>query len=171
MNPNRIDRSNIDAIRVSDGVAILANRSGDPITFGVTLTNGVTYVFPFGGELEPVASEIQIAGVQFRWDASIIATISVADTLFPATLGGEGIDVTDHSATAGLWIPENPSTAYIPVVGGTFNAANMTVTVPGGSAGGCIFHLGNLSSRRVRGNVAVGGTGGLLRCGVWGKGA
>lgn len=95
------------------------------------------------------------------WDASITATITFEDTCFP--------DVTNFSVTAGEWIKEDPTTAYIafaPLGSGT--AVNMTITIPGGTAGGAMVHFGNTGSRRTRVKI-VTGTGGAIRVGCHGR--
>jgi hypothetical protein len=172
---NRVDSSNLDAIK-SDGTVISANKvmtGGSLTALGCTLANGTTYYFPFGAQRSPVPAETPLVSVQLRWDASIIATITVETTLFPATFqGGDPrgpAQVSDFETTAGFWLQQNASTAYVPATGGTPTA--MTVAVAGGSAGGCEFDLGNLGARRGRIKVVVGGTGGVMRCAVHGKAA
>jgi len=172
---NRIDSSNLDAIK-SDGTVISANRimgSAGVTTLGCTLANGTTYYFPFGAQASPVPAETPLVTVQLRWDAAAILTITVETTVFPATVQrGDPrgpAQLSDFDTTAGFWLQQNPSTAYVPVTGGTATA--MTVAVAGGSAGGCEFDLGNFGTRRGRVKVVVGGTGGVVRCGVHGKAA
>lgn len=170
---NRADSSNIDAVR-ADGAQVVANRlftGGSLTSLGCTLASGTTYYFPLGAQHAAVPAEAPLTSVQLRWDASIIATITVETTLFPSTLQASDprgpVQVSDFEATAGFWLQQNPSTAYVPATGGTPTA--MTVAVAGGSAGGCEFDLGNLGARRARIKVVVGGTGGVMRCAVWGK--
>lgn len=170
---NRIDSSNIDAIK-SDGTVINANRimtGGSLTVLGCTLASGTTYYFPFGSQRSAVPAETSLATVQLRWDAAAVLTITVETTVFPATpQGGDPrgpAQLSDFDTTAGMWLQQNPSSAYVPATGGTPTA--MTVAVAGGSAGGCEFDLGNLGARRGRVKVVVGGTGGVVRCGIHGK--
>lgn len=175
---NRIDSSNLDAFVLTTGTQVLANKimtSGALTTLGCTLVSGTTYVFPFGAQHGAVPSEVPLTAIAARWDAAAILTITVEDALFPATIQrGDprgAPQLTDFDATAGFWIQEQPPNAYVPVVGGTYNPTTNTVSAPGGSAGGCIFHLGMLGTPRGRIKVVVGGTGGVVRVGVWGKAA
>jgi len=169
---NRLNSSNLDAVK-SDGTATLANRDGAASTFGVTFSSGTTYYFPLGSQRSPVPAETPLVAAHLRWDSSIIATITIEDSCFPRTTSPANdngpTDVSDFDATAGNWLQENPSSAVVAVTGGT--ATGATVSVAGGSAGGCVFHLGNLGSRRVRIKVVVAGTGGKIRCAVHGKAA
>jgi len=172
---NRVDSSNLDAVK-SDGTLIPANRvmtGGSLTVLGCTLASGTTYYFPFGGQRSPVPAETPLVTVQLRWDAAIIMTVTVETTVFPATPQGSDprgpAQVSDFETTAGFWLQQNPSTAYVPATGGTPTA--MTVAVAGGSAGGCEFDMGNLGARRGRIKIVVAGTGGVVRCGVHGKAA
>lgn len=170
---NRPDSSNLDGLTAA-GVAVVANRIGALTTLGCTLASGTTYYFPFGAQHSPVPAETPLTDVQVRWDNAAILTITIETTLFPATLQAQdpragAVQLSDFDATAGFWLLQNPTTAYVPVTGGT--ATNMTVSVAGGAAGGCDFNLGNLGPRRGRVKIVVGGTGGLVRVGVWGKAA
>jgi hypothetical protein len=169
---NRQGSFNLDAIK-SDGTAIVANRIGALTTLGVTLVNGTTYFFPFGAPHAAVPSEAPLTSFQLRWDASIIMTVTVETTLVPATFQpgdprGPAL-LSDFDVTAGFWLQQNPTTAYVPATGGT--PTNMTVAVAGGSAGGCEFDLGNLGARRGRIKMVVAGTGGLVLGAIWGKAA
>lgn len=172
---NRTESSNLDAIK-SDGTIIAANRvmtGGSLTVLGCTLVSGTTYYFPFGAQHSPVPAEAPLTTFQVRWDAAIIMTVTVETTVFPSTVQpGDPrgpAQLSDFDTTAGYWLQQNPSSAYVPVVGGS--VTNMTVTVPGGSAGGAEFDLGNLGARRGRIKMVVAGTGGVVRGGVWGKAA
>lgn len=178
---NRIDSSNLDGFTAA-GAAVAANRNipsgGTIAVLGCTLAPATTYYFPFGAQHAPVPAEVSLTDVQVRWDAAAILTISIETTIFPSTRqagdprGGTPL-LTDFDTTAGFWLPQNPPTAYVPVVGGTVGsgATAMTVTVAGGTAGGCEFDLGNLGARRGRVKIAVGATGGVTQVGVHGKAA
>lgn len=121
----------------------------------------------------PDAGKISI---HCTWDNAIVITslayessnmpayASVSD---PYTDSSGAADVSNITAdTAGLWLTQNPSTAYVPVVGGT--VTNATVAVSGGTAGGAMFEISQ-SDRRGRTKVAVGSTGGYLRQHTHGK--
>lgn len=116
---------------------------------GYTLSSGTTYYYYLGQS--PKESPYQ--SVHVKWDNAAILTISVEDTDFD--------DVTAYDATAGNWLHEDPTTAYVAASGGT--PTNATVAVAGGTAGGCLFHLGQNGALRTRLKVVVGGTGGVVR--------
>jgi hypothetical protein len=172
---NRVNSSNLDAIK-SDGTATPANRDGAPSTWGVTLASGTTYYFPIGAPKAPVPAESIISSIHVRGDSAIICAITIEDCNFGATRSpGDGrgdVDVSDFelASTAGNWIPENPSSASVGTVGAGWVATGATVNVAGGAAGGCMFHVGNMGSRRLRLKIVVAGTGGKVRVGVHGKG-
>jgi hypothetical protein len=171
---NRVNSGNIDAVTAA-GVITPANRDGAVTTFGVTLAAATTYFFPFGAQHAPVPAEVSSDSVHLRWDAAFIGVFTVETCNFPATRmpqdpRGE-VDVSDFNNVAGFWMQENPTTAYVSGNGsGGLTVSNLTLTVAGGSAGGATIHLGNMNTRRIRVRAAVGGTGGLVRCAVWGKG-
>lgn len=126
---------------------------------GATLANGATYYVEAGGD----ASLVQ--AVQIDWDSSIIMTITLEDTLWDI---GSGAGQATLSQVAGrAWCPENPSTGIVGVSGGTSSA--LTVTVPGGTAGTCIYHVGNTGAKRNRLKIVVGGTGGNANARSHGK--
>lgn len=123
-----------------------------------TLVAGTTYVYPLGGPDAPFLS------AHVQWDAAIIITsITVEDTNFGKA------DVTNFSTTAGDWINENPSTAFVGFVGAGVTVTNGVIAVIGGAAGGCMFHVAETGAIRSRLRVAVGATGGALRVGSHGK--
>lgn len=177
MNYNQAGRDNIDAIRTDTGATVGANINGnDPTLFGVTLTNGVTYVFPFGGDRSPTPAETHITVAQLRWDNAIAFTAVVEECNFPRQSPSDSAqgfaDVADHNTTIGNWIPIKPPDAYVEVVGGgTYTIATGIIAVAAGQAGGCTINLSLWGSRRGRVRMVVGGTGGLVRCAVNGKAA
>ncbi len=170
---NRVDSSNLSAVR-SDGVAFPSSRDGAASTWGVTLGVG-TYYFPFGASKSPVPAESPLVSLHVRGDAAVAATYTVEDSDFPTTTSpGDGrgpADVTDFeaAATAGNWIPENPSTAIVGFIGTGWSSTAATVTSAGSGVGGAMFHLGNQGARRVRLKV-VTTVGGKVRVAVHGKG-
>jgi len=86
-----------------------------------------------------------IQSIHFQWDAVFVGVITFETSNFT------GLDPTVAGA-AGAWIQENPSTAYIGSAPAGL-ATNMTITVPGGTAGGAMVHVGNLGSRVIRAKV------------------
>ena len=119
-----------------------------------TLASSSTYYYPVGGESSPLNS------VWIKWDATLNAVFTVEDT------NARSEDVTHYDVTAGNWIQENPTTAYVGITGGT--VSNLTVTVASATAGGCLIHLGNSGARRTR-IKAVVTTGGVVAVGCHGK--
>ena len=120
---------------------------------GATLASGTIYYAEAGGDAALIQS------IQVDWDAAAILTITVEDSNWDA---GSGTGQATSAQAAGrAWVPENPSSGYVGVSGGT--AVGLTVTVAGGTAGTCMFNLGNLGARRVRVKVDVGGTGGNVQ--------
>lgn len=83
--------------------------------------------------------------IHFKWDNAFAAVITFETSDFPE------LDPTVAGA-AGDWIQENPTTAYIGSTPAGL-ATNMTITVPGGTAGGASVHVGNLGSRLIRAKV------------------
>lgn len=166
----RPNADNLDALTITTGTVVSANRVGDPATFGCTL--GVsTYYFPIGSSDAPTASETPLASAHVKWAAAVAATITVETTNFPARVGGVTtgpVDVTDYDSTAGNWQQENPSTAIVGVTGTGNSSTAATVTAGGTNAGCCTFHLADLGTRRARIKV-VTTVGGLMRVGTHGK--
>lgn len=165
MDLNGSHSDNLDAIRTSDG-AVTPAVHGAP-TRGCTLVTGTTYVFPLDVNGAPLES------VHLKWDVAVIVTFTIETSNFPKSernISNGPVDVTDHSAVAGEWMQENPTTAYVSGSGvGGMTATNLTLVVAGGTAGGSTIHLGNLGTRRCRVKAVVGGTGGVVRCGINGK--
>lgn len=173
---NRPDSSNIDGFTAA-GVPVVSQKQmlGGSLTgMGCTLVLGTTYYFPFGAQHSATPAETPVVTAQVRWDAAAILTITVETTVFPSSFQAldprtPPVQVSDFDATAGFWLQQNPTTAYVPATGGT--PTNMTVAVAGGTAGGCEFDISNLGSRRARIKIVVGGTGGVVRVGIHGKAA
>lgn len=117
-----------------------------------TLASGTTYYYQAGADGAPLES------FSFRWDSAIIVTLTFEDTNFLAAA------TPNADATAGYWIKEDPSTAYIPGTGTMgLTVTNMTLAIAGGTAGGTTVNVGNLGSRRLRIKAVVAGTGGVLQ--------
>lgn len=150
---------NLDAITAGTGALVRAK-----VGAGVTLANATVYYFMLGGEDAPLEH------VQLKWDTAFVGVFTIETCAFPRKLGvgSDSDDVTDTDETEGNWIKEDPPTAYVALDGtggaGAATVANLTVTVAGGSAGGCSIHLGNLGALRCRVKAVVT-TGGLVRAG------
>ncbi len=161
----------INAVTITTGVVISHAVNTGGATAGCTLGVG-TYYFPLGSQSAETPSQTPIASAQLYWAAAVAGTITVETCNFPVTLnarpGVAAVDVTDYNSTSGLWIPQNPSTAIVPVVGSGNSSTAATVTAGGSAAGACEFALGNLGARRVRIKI-VTTVGGLVRCNARGK--
>ena len=145
---------------------------------GFTLANSTTYLFPLGGE--KLIGVGWVAGAQIQWDAAVVATITLETCQFASKTGAPDpvgpADISDFdTATKGGWMKQDPASAYITVTSsdGTTGGAtvtNGTVAVAGGTAGAADYQVGNLAARRMRLKVVVT-TGGIVRCGMFAKGA
>ncbi len=153
-----------DAYTVTTG-AVIAH---DPLTGDMTLT-GTTFYIELGDGNTP--ADTALVSAHLRWAAAVAGVITVETCNFPVYQEGKerGVaDVTGYSVTGGNWIPENPSTAIVAVSGTNNTSTAATVTAGGTNAGGCMFHLGNMGSRRVRLKLVLT-VGGAVRCNVRGK--
>lgn len=141
-----------------DDVAVAPGADATVTGRGVhTLTAGATYYFPLGGQDAPVLS------AHLQHDAAIALVATIEDSNFPED------EASWYASTAGLWIDEDPSTAFVGVVGATTTVTNGVVTVVAGNVGGAMWHISDTGARRTRLKVVVGGTGGEVRCATWGK--
>lgn len=120
-----------------------------------TLASGTTYLLPLSGDQDPFVS------CHVQWDATIVITsITVEDSNMDRDL------VSDYSTTAGDWIDEDPSTAFVGTVGAGASVSNGVVANTGGAAGGAMFLISDTAAARTRLKVVVGATGGTIRaCG------
>jgi hypothetical protein len=115
------------------------------------------------------ADEAEIDSIHILTGALIAGVFTVETCNFPRKRDEVGPnDVTDYDETAGNWIKEDPTTAYVASVGTGWTVANLTLTKTAGAAGAMI-HLGNLGARRVRLKAAIT-TGGTIRVVAHGKG-
>lgn len=173
MDYNSANSGDLSAIDTADGTAKAFTQAKTETGSGCSLTTGHTYVFVLGSPLAPTPGQTALVSVQLYWAAAVAGTITVETCNFPK-YGGTGdpragaVDVSDYTTTAGLWIKQDATTAYVPVVGSGNSVTNMTITAGGSAAGACEFDLGNLGAKRVRIKV-VATTGGLVRCCVHGK--
>jgi hypothetical protein len=139
---------------------IPVDSSGNPVTLAAdgtaTLVSDTTYYFPLSDGMALCQS------VHMRWGNNILATITFEDSNFN--------DPSNYDSTAGNWIQENPISAYVAKTG-TATVSGMTITTAGGGtgAGGAVFNIGNIATRRQRLKVVVAGTGGTLRVSLHGK--
>lgn len=128
------------------------------VGFGYNLGVGTWYID--ASMPDPGAVSIHCA-----WDANLVATsINYESSNMPAyksasapyTDSSGAADVAINTAdTTGLWITENPSTAYVPIVGAGATVTNMTIAVAGGAAGGAMFNISNVNHRRGRTKLVV----------------
>lgn len=104
-----------------------------------------------------------IQHVHGMWDAALVATITFWTSEFD--------EVALNSTTAGEWVQEDPPSANVYLAispAGACTSTNMTITIPGGVAGGFSLHLGNLGSLKLRARV-ICTTAGFLRLTAGGK--
>lgn len=125
-----------------------------------TLTALTTYYYIIG-PTDAVNLSITLTG---ETAALVITSATIQDTDHPVQ------DVTDFDATAGRWLDEDPTTAFVAVDGTGWSASNGVVAVTGGNLGGARWNLGEDAAHRTRLAVVVGATGGTLRVSKHGKG-
>lgn len=157
---------NLDAYVATAGTKISAARSG--ASKGCTLANATTYYFPLGGPHSPLGNSSGVS-IDLAWAAAVVAVFTLEATDFPGVIDGAIMgpaDVADYDTTN--WTQINPPTAYVPVSGSGNSASAATVTAGGSAAGTALLECQGASSRRYR-IKAVVTTGGLVRCGVYGK--
>ncbi len=120
-----------------------------------TLAAGTYYfALPVGG-----ATMFQ---VHLTHDAALAAVGTIE------TCGHGKSEVSDVSAVAGEWIDQDPSTAFVGIVGATTTVSNAVVTVTAGNAGGAEWQISQCPSARARLKLVVG-TGGEVRVSFTGK--
>lgn len=138
---------------------------------GWTLGVGTWYV-ELGASEGPLMSEAWVGSFHVKWNAAFAAVITLEASNFPAspTGNGQGTDVTGwEAATAGNWVPENPTTARVDTLGGASNTiSNLTLTAGGAAIGAMLAYIDNAGARRYRLKVVVT-TQGELRIGACGK--
>lgn len=129
-----------------------------------TLASGTRYYFVIPCE------DAKLLAVHLKGDASIIITeAALEDCNFPLSINTASGDVTNHDATPGNWIREDPSTGFVGVDGTGWSASNSVVAATGGNAGGAMWHLVDTGARRTRLSVLVGAAGGEVRVAWWAK--
>jgi hypothetical protein len=120
-----------------------------------TLAAG-TYYFPL-----PVGGATMFQ-VHLTHDAALAAVGTIE------TCGHGPSDVSDYSAVAGEWIDQDPSTAFVGIVGATTTQSNGVVTVVAGNAGGADWQVSLTPTARARLKLVVS-TGGEVRVSFTGK--
>lgn len=120
-----------------------------------------TYLFPLNG------ADAKIVSVQIQHDAAIAYVATIETCNFP-DLVDDSDGVAWYSTTAGHWIDEDPTTAFVGIVGANTTASNGVVTTTAGALGGALWHVGNNGARRMRLKV-VCSTGGEVRVAAWAK--
>lgn len=123
------------------------------------LASGTTYHYIIGG-IEASRISVQITGYTA---GLIITSATIQDT------NHEVVDVLDTSNTAGEWVTEDPSTAFVGVDGTGWSVSSGVVAAAGSGVGGALWHVSDSGAARTRLVVVVGGTGGTLRVSAHGK--
>lgn len=139
-----------------DSTGATPNTEGPQGTY--TLTAGQHYYYVLGGDSAPFVS-VHITG-----NAAIVITSA---TVQDCNHGDN--EVTNFSTTAGEWIPETPTTAYVGTTGTGWSQTNGVAAALGTGAGGAMFHVTETAARRTRLDVLVGATGGTLKVSAMGK--
>lgn len=106
---------------------------------GATLVASTTYYTEL---TEEEGVDAGLSSIEWKWDASIIATITVEGSNFA--------DLNVYDAASAGWVALSP--APIP-----------TVTIAGGSASTSSGSWADQGFGRLRAKIVVGGTGGVLR--------
>ncbi len=152
MNPNPPNSGHRNAYK-SDGTLITQDATGM-----LTLPAG-TYYVEVGSSSAPLPSRAALVAAHCAWNAALAATITYETSNMPAQMvpGMGPVVLTSWEAVTvgGNWIPENPSTAIVAVVGASNSSTAATVTAGGAAIGGCMFHLGNMGARRIRLKIVV----------------
>jgi len=155
-----VNRTYITPLK-SDGTEASAAPGADATLTGrgvYTLAAGETYYFPL-----PVGQS-SVYDVHLQHDAAIAITSATIET---SSMGKS--EVTDYSSTAGAWIDQDPTTAFVGTVGATTTATNGVVAVVAGNVGGATWKVADDPAARSRLKVIVGATGGEARVGFCGK--
>lgn len=114
-----------------------------------------TYYVDLGGQTSPYHS------THMQWSAALAATITFWTSDFAPS------EAALISTTAGDWVQQDPSTAYVPT-GTGYTPTNLTIVVAGTNAGGTQINLAGFAASRLRARVVVT-TGGTLRTARAGK--
>lgn len=105
---------------------------------------GSPYHFGLGGE------DSLMHTAQFTWDSSVIGNITIWSSVYPRGR----VPLTD--ATPGRWIQQQPTTLYVPISpAGAATNTNLTIAIPGGTAGGCEIDMSNFGSLQFKAIVTI----------------
>ena len=122
--------------------------------------------------------DVSTMSIHFAWDANLVATsLNFQDSNFPdfkhvSTMNHDpdaGVDISINNETAGNWITQDPSSAYVPS-GAGYTITNNTIAILGGTATGTMMQIGNIATRRRRIKLVVT-TVGVFRVHAHGVGA
>lgn len=168
---NRGGDKYLDAILGNAGPTLTPTKvAHDPVTGLVVLPIG-DYYFDVGGSHASMPGETAHVSVHCSWNAALAGTITFEDSNFPVrrldALTGPD-DVPSYDTTAGNWMLENPTTAYVPIIGTGNTVTAQTVTMGGTNAGACMFNLQAIPTRRGRLHFHVT-TSGSVKVAPWGK--
>lgn len=123
-----------------------------------TLTAATTYhfVLPIGGST--------VIDAHLTHDLAIAITSAKIETC------SHGVsEVPNHSAVAGEWMDQDPSTAFVALVGAGTTHSSGVVAVVAGNAGGADWQIEGFAAARGRLTIVVGATGGEVRVSFTGK--
>jgi hypothetical protein len=142
----------------SDGTVQVQDSDASFTTGRGVFTLGVaTYYFPL-----PVGGA-SMFDIHLTHDAVIAITSATVETCSHAPS-----DVSDVSSVAGEWMDQDPSTAFVALVGATTTHTAGVVAVTAGNAGGANWQISGCPAARARLKVVVG-TGGEVRVSFCGK--
>jgi hypothetical protein len=113
------------------------------------------------------ARDAEPLSVQILTDATIAGVFTIEMSNAPGDVGPPDA-ATAYNEVSGVWIKEDPSTAYVASVGTGWSITNLTLTKTAG-VGAAMIHLGNCGAKRVRVKAAIT-TGGDVRIMPNGKG-
>lgn len=123
-----------------------------------TLAAATTYYFVL-----PVGAST-IADIHLTHDLAIAITSAKIETCSHGRT-----EVEDNSVIAGEWMDQDPSTAFVALVGAGTTHTSGVVAVVAGNAGGADWQVSGFAAARARLAVVVGGTGGEVRLSFCGK--
>lgn len=110
----------------------------------VTLTATDDYYFVIAG-----ANGADLLSIQITTDAAIAGTFTVETCLWPRDKIQGPATKTDYSETAGIWVKNDPTGAYV-ASSGTGWTWTLLTGVKTAGVGGAVIDIGNLGAKRVR---------------------
>lgn len=141
-------------VKQSDGTT--ASKAGKSGVYTLTAT---TYFVEINTQTSTHES------IHLQWNTALVGVITVESTDFG--FGTNEADLT-YNVADGTWIQQNPSTAYVPIVGTGATVSDLTITLAGGGDGGAEINLSALAPARLRLRLAIT-TGGTIRIAHTGK--